>query len=251
MFASRPTSVEAVTRVVAEWGGLDILVNNAGVGGFVEVSKMTAADWHRVIDTNLTGVYHCCHAAIPHLKARGGGWIINVSSLAGKNPFVGGAAYCASKAGLNAFSEALMQEVRHDGIRVSVVMPGSVQHGLQRRRRRPGHRLEAGARRRRAGHRRSGRASRAQPAQPRRDPSLAPAAEMTLVTDPHAPGAAQAPAACRTGRLSTARTHWRRGARRGVPRARHRARPHGRPQAGSGGADRRRRANRAAPRHGR
>jgi 3-oxoacyl-[acyl-carrier protein] reductase len=122
--------VEALTRVVAEWGGLDILVNNAGVGGFVEVSTMTAADWHRVIETNLTGVYHGCRAAIPHLKARGGGWIINVSSLAAKNPFVGGAAYCASKAGLNAFSEALMQEVRHDGIRVSVVMPGSVQTGF-------------------------------------------------------------------------------------------------------------------------
>ena len=122
--------VEALTTVVAEWGGLDILVNNAGVGGFVEVSTMTSADWHRVIETNLTGVYYGCHAAIPHLKARGGGWIINVSSLAAKNPFVGGAAYCASKAGLNAFSEALMQEVRHDGIRVSVVMPGSVQTGF-------------------------------------------------------------------------------------------------------------------------
>ncbi len=121
---------QAVARVAAEWGGLDILVNNAGVGGFVEVSEMTAADWHRVIDTNLTGVYHCCHAAIPHLKARGGGWIINVSSLAGSNPFVGGAAYCASKAGLNAFSEALMQEVRQDGIRVSAVMPGSVRTGF-------------------------------------------------------------------------------------------------------------------------
>ena len=60
------------------------------------------------------------------MRTRGGGWIINISSLAGKNAFVGGAAYCASKAGLNAFSEALMQEVRHDRIRVSYVMPGSV-----------------------------------------------------------------------------------------------------------------------------
>ena len=126
----QPDVDQAVGRVVTAWGGLDILVNNAGVGGFVEVSEMTSADWHRVVDTNLTGVYHCCHAAIPHLKARGGGWIINVSSLAGKNPFVGGAAYCASKSGLNAFSEALMQEVRHDGIRVSVVMPGSVRTGF-------------------------------------------------------------------------------------------------------------------------
>lgn len=121
---------QALARVVAEWGGLDLLVNNAGVGGFVEVSEMTAGDWHRVIETNLTGIYHCCHAAIPHLKKRGAGWIINVSSLAARNPFVGGAAYCASKAGLNAFSEALMQEVRHDGIRVSVVMPGSVRTGF-------------------------------------------------------------------------------------------------------------------------
>ena len=121
---------QAVTRVVTAWGGLDILVNNAGVGGFVEVSEMTSADWHRVVDTNLTGVYHCCHAALPHLKARGGGWIINVSSLAGSNAFVGGAAYCASKAGLNAFSESLMQEVRHHGIRVSTVAPGSVRTGF-------------------------------------------------------------------------------------------------------------------------
>src|SRR5204863_8418174 len=78
------------------------------------------------LDTNLTGVYNACHAALPHLRSRGGGFIINISSLAGTNPFVGGAAYCASKAGLNAFSEALMQEVRHDDIRVSCVAPGSV-----------------------------------------------------------------------------------------------------------------------------
>jgi NAD(P)-dependent dehydrogenase (short-subunit alcohol dehydrogenase family) len=120
----------AVERVASAFGGLDVLVNNAGVGGFVEVASMQPDQWHRVIDTNLTGVYHCCHAAIPHLKARGGGWIINVSSLAGSNAFVGGAAYCASKAGLNAFSESLMQEVRHDGIRVSCVAPGSVRTGF-------------------------------------------------------------------------------------------------------------------------
>ena len=120
----------AFERVIAEWGGFDVLVNNAGVGGFVEVADMTAADWHRVIGTNLTGVYHCCHAAIPQFTARGGGFIVNVSSLAGANPFVGGAAYCASKAGLNAFSEALMQEVRHRGIRVSYIMPGSVRTGF-------------------------------------------------------------------------------------------------------------------------
>jgi 3-oxoacyl-[acyl-carrier protein] reductase len=79
-----------------------------------------------VIDTNITGLFNCCKAAIPHLRRRGGGWIINLSSLAGTNPFAGAAAYCASKAAVDAFSEALMQEVRHDGIRVSYVKPGSV-----------------------------------------------------------------------------------------------------------------------------
>src|SRR5262249_29387825 len=79
-----------------------------------------------VIDTNLTGVFHACHAALPHLRRRGAGFIVNISSLAGQHPFAGGGAYCASKAGLNAFSEALMQEVRYDNIRRSCIMPGSV-----------------------------------------------------------------------------------------------------------------------------
>jgi NAD(P)-dependent dehydrogenase (short-subunit alcohol dehydrogenase family) len=116
----------AVEEAVSAFGGLDILVNNAGVGAFVPVAEMTVEDWHTVIDTNVTGVFHFCHAAIPHLRKRGGGWIINISSLAAKNPFAGGAAYSASKSALNNFSEALMQEVRHDDIRVSYVMPGSV-----------------------------------------------------------------------------------------------------------------------------
>ena len=116
----------AVDEAVRAFGGLDILVNNAGVGVFGNVADMTVEQWHQVIDTNLNGVFYFCHAAIPELRKRGGGWIINISSLAGKNAFTGGAAYCASKAGLNQFSEALMQEVRHDGIRVSYIMPGSV-----------------------------------------------------------------------------------------------------------------------------
>ena len=120
----------AVDATVARFGGLDYLVNNAGVGVFADVAAMTPEQWSRVIDTNLTGVYYACHAALPHLRKRGGGFIINISSLAGKNAFSGGAAYCASKSGLNAFSEALMQEVRYDNIRVSYVMPGSVATGF-------------------------------------------------------------------------------------------------------------------------
>ncbi len=116
----------AVSETVRAFGGLDILINNAGVGAFVNVADMSVQQWQQVIDTNLSGVFYFCHAAIPELRKRGGGWIINISSLAGKNAFPAGAAYCASKAGLNHFSEALMQEVRHDGIRVSYVMPGSV-----------------------------------------------------------------------------------------------------------------------------
>jgi len=115
-----------IKETVARFGGLDVLVNNAGLGTFARVADMSIEAWRQVIDTNLTGVFYCCHAAIPELRRRGGGYIVNISSLAGKNSFVGGAAYCASKAGLNAFSEALMQEVRYDNIRVSYVMPGSV-----------------------------------------------------------------------------------------------------------------------------
>jgi 3-oxoacyl-[acyl-carrier protein] reductase len=120
----------AVAAVVSRFGGLDVLVNNAGVGVFRSVADMSVDEWHRVIDTNLTGVFYCCHAALPHLRARGGGWIINISSLASKNPFVNAAAYCASKSALNAFSEALMQEVRYEGIRVAYVLPGSVNTGF-------------------------------------------------------------------------------------------------------------------------
>jgi NAD(P)-dependent dehydrogenase (short-subunit alcohol dehydrogenase family) len=116
----------AIAVTASRFGGLDIVINNAAVGIFAPVAEMTPEQWNEVITTNLTGVFHATHAALPHLRERGGGYIINISSLAGPNAFAGGAAYCASKAGLNAFSEALMQEVRYDNIRVSYVMPGSV-----------------------------------------------------------------------------------------------------------------------------
>jgi 3-oxoacyl-[acyl-carrier protein] reductase len=120
----------AVASAVARFGGLDIVINNAGIGIFADVADMTPAQWSEVIDTNLTGVFNTCHAALPHLRRRGGGFIINISSLAGKSPFPKAAAYCATKSGLNAFSEALMQEVRYDNVRVSYVMPGSVATGF-------------------------------------------------------------------------------------------------------------------------
>jgi NAD(P)-dependent dehydrogenase (short-subunit alcohol dehydrogenase family) len=118
--------VRLFEQVAGSAGGTDILVNNAGVGIFGPAADMSPDDWRTVIDTNLSGVFYCCHEAIPQMRRRGGGDILNISSLAGKNPIAGGAAYNASKFGLNGFSEALMMEVRYDGIRVAYVMPGSV-----------------------------------------------------------------------------------------------------------------------------
>jgi 3-oxoacyl-[acyl-carrier protein] reductase len=113
-------------HAAGEFSGVDVLVNNAGVGIFGRVEEMSPEDFRAVLETNLFGIFYCCREAIPLMKKRGGGYIINISSLAGANPHPEMAAYNASKFGLNGFSEALMQEVRHDGIKVSYVMPGSV-----------------------------------------------------------------------------------------------------------------------------
>jgi NAD(P)-dependent dehydrogenase (short-subunit alcohol dehydrogenase family) len=116
-----------VVHAAAErFGGLDILVNNAGMGVFKPVDQLMPDEWDATIQTNLSGVFYCCRESIPLMRQRGGGYIFNISSLAGINPFAGGSAYNASKFGLNGFSEAMMQDVRYDGIRVSYIMPGSV-----------------------------------------------------------------------------------------------------------------------------
>jgi 3-oxoacyl-[acyl-carrier protein] reductase len=116
-----------VEACVQRFGGVHVLVNNAGVsGGFAPVDEITEERWDQVIETNLSGVFYACHAAVPVMRAAGEGWIINVASLAGKNPFAGGTAYNASKFGLVGFTEALMLDVREHGIRVSCIMPGSV-----------------------------------------------------------------------------------------------------------------------------
>ena len=109
------------------YGGVDILVNNAGVGRFAPVAELDVDDWRAVIDTNLSGVFYCVKCAVPGMRKRGGGFIVNIGSLAGKNPFANGTAYNASKFGLNGFSEAMMMDLRYDNIRVTQVMPGSVQ----------------------------------------------------------------------------------------------------------------------------
>lgn len=109
-----------------ELSGLDILVNNAGIGVFRPTAELTKDDWRKTLSVNLDGVFYCCNEAIPRMRRNGGGFIVNISSLAGKNPFAGGAAYNASKFALNGFSEAMMLDHRQDDIRVSYIMPGSV-----------------------------------------------------------------------------------------------------------------------------
>jgi len=117
---------ELIRTAARHFGGIDILVNNAGIGIMKPVDRLTPEEWDATIHTNLSGVFYCCREAIPIMRQRGGGYIFNISSLAGVNPFPGGSAYNASKFGLNGFSEAMMQDVRYDGIRVSYIMPGSV-----------------------------------------------------------------------------------------------------------------------------
>jgi 3-oxoacyl-[acyl-carrier protein] reductase len=124
------TKVDQVAQfflaVDTRFGGLDILVNNAGQGVFRKVADMTPEDWHRNIDLNLSGAFYCSREALARFRSRGGGFIVNISSLAGKNAFSTGAGYNASKFGLNGFTEALMLDHRHDNVRVSNIMPGSV-----------------------------------------------------------------------------------------------------------------------------
>ncbi|GGL71769.1 short-chain dehydrogenase [Deinococcus aerolatus] len=107
------------------FGGLDVLFVNAGVGNFANVADMSIQEWQDVIDTNLSGAFYTVKAALPALK-QGGGYIFTLSSLAGKNPFAGGAAYNASKFGLNGLSEVLTLDLRQHDIKVTQIMPGSV-----------------------------------------------------------------------------------------------------------------------------
>jgi len=114
-----------VGAAVQELGRLDVLINNAGVGIFGSIEDLSLEDWQTQIDTNLRGVFCCSQAAISHLKATEG-WIINIGSLASRNSFAGGTGYNASKFGLLGMTEAMMLDLRHSGIRVSIIMPGSV-----------------------------------------------------------------------------------------------------------------------------
>ena len=115
-----------IDAVAEAEGRLDCLVNNAGVGGFAPVDELSVDEWRRILDTNLYGAFWALRAAARQMKRRGGGWILNIASLAARNPFAGGAAYNASKYGLLGLSEAAMLDLRHHDIRVCAILPGSV-----------------------------------------------------------------------------------------------------------------------------
>jgi NAD(P)-dependent dehydrogenase (short-subunit alcohol dehydrogenase family) len=126
------SSVEAVARRIdSQHGRVDILVNNAGIGGFGKpLHELAPADWDRVLDTNLRGVFYTIHAFAPLMIRARGGHIINISSIAGKNALPNGAAYAASKWGLNGLSYSVAEELRTYNIRVAVICPGSTHTDL-------------------------------------------------------------------------------------------------------------------------
>ena len=125
--ARKEEEQEALVRWVAEeFGRLDVLVNNAGIGGFDSVETLEPARFREIVETNLFGPYYAIHFAAPLMKKGGGGFIVNIASLAGINSFAGGAAYNASKFGLLGLSDAAMLDLRHEGVRIAVILPGSV-----------------------------------------------------------------------------------------------------------------------------
>jgi NAD(P)-dependent dehydrogenase (short-subunit alcohol dehydrogenase family) len=135
----RQEEVDAfVSWVLGEAGRIDCLVNNAGLGRFGPVDELTGEQWREVLQTNLDGAFYFIRAVAPAMKRQRDGWIFNIASLAGKNPMAGGAAYNASKFGLIGLSEAAMLDLRQHGVRVSAILPGSVDTGFGNRNERDG-----------------------------------------------------------------------------------------------------------------
>lgn len=118
------SETQAIAQIIDHFGRVDVIIANAGVGHFAPIQDMTLDQWNEVIDINLSGVFHTVKASIPHLEKNS--YIITIASLAGTNFFPTGAAYNASKFGLVGFTQAVMLDLRHQGINVSTIMPGSV-----------------------------------------------------------------------------------------------------------------------------
>ena len=117
---------EKMRQIVLDFGNIDILVNNAGMGYTATLSETPLSDWQQVIDLNLTSVFECIKGILPSMRQQNRGTIINVASVAGKQAFANWGAYSVSKAGVIALSQALAQEERANGIRVTAICPGAV-----------------------------------------------------------------------------------------------------------------------------
>src|SRR5688572_18663379 len=128
--ADEPQANDFVTRTKEELGRLDVLVNNAGVMLLGPVIGADTTEWRRMIDVNLLGLLYCTHAALPIMGEQGSGHIVNVSSVAGRFANFGSAVYNLTKFGVNAFSEALRQEVVGANVKVTVIEPGMVETEL-------------------------------------------------------------------------------------------------------------------------
>ena len=123
---TKPEKIDkAFDRILNEHERVDVLVNNAGFGLFGSIEALKPEEWNRLIATNLTAAFLCTRRVVPGMKTAKRGTIVNVASIAGKRGFRNGSAYCASKFGLNGFSEALVEELREEGIRVCGINPGS------------------------------------------------------------------------------------------------------------------------------
>jgi 3-oxoacyl-[acyl-carrier protein] reductase len=128
------SDVESMTqKVISALGPVDVLVNNAGVALLKPFDQLTLADWDTTMATNLRSLFLVTHAVLPGMRARKQGAIVNIASLAGRNGFAGGTAYCASKHAVLGFGRALMMEVRKDNVRVITICPGSVDTPLIRK----------------------------------------------------------------------------------------------------------------------
>lgn len=115
-----------ISDACARFGPPSLLVNNAGVGGWNEIPQLTEKDWDRVLDINLKGTFLCVREVLPLLRSRGGGWIVNIASVAGKKGMSGSSAYSASKFGVVGFTESLAREQAKHGIRATSICPGYV-----------------------------------------------------------------------------------------------------------------------------
>lgn len=122
MDLARPAEIERALSGL----DVDVLVNNAGVGYLKPFLETTAAEWHTTVDVNLNALYHVTRALLPGMVARESGHVVLIGSIAGRNAFVGGTCYAATKHALMGFGESLMLEVRDAGVKVSTIMPGSV-----------------------------------------------------------------------------------------------------------------------------